>query len=1010
MARSGTSESRSLTFAPGFVTSARLPVDQVKAIVLPVGRLGSIRRRARTPYSRYRSRRSFAFASDPTAPMNVVEAPRLDIWSAKFVAFPPGNGSKRGTSACTSPGAKSSIGGVTKSTIPSPIATTRGGREPILTPAKVLVASTPRPRACSPPADRIADRTDFRAHRGPDRALPIRSSGTPHPLPTSSPSEEILERELLVGPPRRFRLQGRFAEVVARQRLLLRPLAGEEGLFVPAVDLGNVGERLRDATRIVLPVRPLLELRAGKIRLDLHRGLLVVRHDPRDLHPRHELLAHLLELARRDDVAHRIRVHVLVLLFDGAGDHEHLDRVFLRVRERWVPVADLGDDPPCELDGSVRVVVEDLVEHEELGLALEVERVRPADFVASDHDLAFRGPRDLPGVPLLPPMAEQAPVDLVHFHADPPAREPLRGLPRKLQGRFQAGRGRLEEHRVRVRVHDLHAVGLEFRDDPFDPFSREGGDRGAHLWVVEPIERRREDAVERVHEDLDRRLEAVVELPHLGVRGPAHLRPHVFAVLHEARQDHGKEPFLHVGGEELRTSRALDRPLWRYGREADVVLDDQGWIHRAEVERDDPLIQAGLQAVHVAAFNLFDAAAAHLHHRDRDEGAVCGADQNRVYQVRGAPVEHILERELAHGGQVQGLLDATDLLEDPEREIRVIQTISYALLTVLRPFLVDMTPRELVFSLTQQLAAHVVERLLLHVQAQALRPHGPPHIRQDAAVDPPEALAEVEEVREVACELKPRNPVLRGAIDEDGQVVAVDVVSRDDVRVELMDELDEPLYDLPLAPLKDEGLDLAGLAVRDADAEDVSIRDAVLDVEGEHPQSRAEGVARFEAVRDEEQVGRVSPGRIRLLPVDPDRGAEIHVVDEPMLKRDVGLQGGGPVPPGLLAVFGGLPGLAEDDPGARSRLTFELERHVFEFDDLRIPPERSAERLRGFDDEEVRPESRVLDRDTLPFPCPSEQLNHGQLRLLGAVPWLAPVRGRNDAHIIARHLTPLQRS
>src|SRR5437899_799388 len=89
MARSGTSERRSVAFAPGFGTSARLAVDQVKAIVLPVGRLGSIRRRTRTPYSRYRSRRSFAFESDPTAPMKVVEAPRLDIWSAKFVAFPP---------------------------------------------------------------------------------------------------------------------------------------------------------------------------------------------------------------------------------------------------------------------------------------------------------------------------------------------------------------------------------------------------------------------------------------------------------------------------------------------------------------------------------------------------------------------------------------------------------------------------------------------------------------------------------------------------------------------------------------------------------------------------------------------------------------------------------------------------------------------------------------------------------------------------------------------------------
>src|SRR3989442_8483654 len=116
---------------------------------------------------------------------------------------------------------------------------------------------------------------------------------------------------------------------------------------------------------------------------------------------------------------------------------------------------------------------------------------------------------------------------------------------------------------------------------------------------------------------------------------------------------------------------------------------------------------------------------------------------------------------------------------------------------------------------------------------------GPPDVRQEGAVDPPEALAEVEEVREVARELKPRNPGLGGAIDEDGQVVAVDVVSGDDVRVEFVDELDEPLHDLPLAPLEDEGLDLAGLAVRDPDAEDLSVRDAVLDVAGEHPQSRA---------------------------------------------------------------------------------------------------------------------------------------------------------------------------
>src|SRR5437867_11359927 len=96
-------------------------------------------------------------------------------------------------------------------------------------------------------------------------------------------------------------------------------------------------------------------------------------------------------------------------------------------------------------------------------------------------------------------------------------------------------------------------------------------------------------------------------------------------------------------------------------------------------------------------------------------------------------------------------------------------------------------------------------------------------------------------------------------IDEHGQVVPVDVVSGDDVGIELVDELDETLHDLPLVPLEDAGLDFAGFPVYDADAEDVPVLDAVLDVEAQHAERGTEGIACLETIRDQKQVGRVFP-------------------------------------------------------------------------------------------------------------------------------------------------------
>ena len=124
--REGTSRRTRLAFAPSAVMSARPPADQVRAIVAPVGRRGSTRRIARTPWRRYASRRTAPFGSTPIAPTKLVRAPRLAIARAKFVAFPPGSASTPGTCPWKSPGGIGGSGGVTRSTIASPTATTRG--------------------------------------------------------------------------------------------------------------------------------------------------------------------------------------------------------------------------------------------------------------------------------------------------------------------------------------------------------------------------------------------------------------------------------------------------------------------------------------------------------------------------------------------------------------------------------------------------------------------------------------------------------------------------------------------------------------------------------------------------------------------------------------------------------------------------------------------------------------------------------------------------------------------
>src|SRR5207247_10187364 len=94
-------------------------------------------------------------------------------------------------------------------------------------------------------------------------------------------------------------------------------------------------------------------------------------------------------------------------------------------------------------------------------------------------------------------------------------------------------------------------------------------------------------------------------------------------------------------------------------------------------------------------------------------------------------------------------------------------------------------------------------------------------------------------------------------------------------------------------------------------------------------------------------------------------------------------------------------GVAEGAAGAGRRAPLDLQGHVLERDDLLVAGERSPQGLRRRDDEKVRLEAGVLDGDALPFTGAGEQLDDGDLRLLGPVHRLAAVR-RGDAPNVKR--------
>src|SRR5205823_3593341 len=167
----------------------------------------------------------------------------------------------------------------------------------------------------------------------------------------------------------------------------------------------------------------------------------------------------------------------------------------------------------------------------------------------------------------------------------------------------------------------------------------------------------------------------------------------------------------------------------------------------------------------------------------------------------------------------------------------------------------------------------------------------------------------------------------------------------------------------------------------------------------EDPEGGTERVARLEPFGHKEQVCPVTSLRILGRSHDSDGRPEIHIIDEPMLERDVRFQRSRSELACLFPVFRRLPGLSEDHAGAGRRPAFHFQGHVLEGDHLLVAGERTPHSLGWRDDEEVGLEPGVLDRDTLPFAGAAEHLDDRHLGILRAVHGLATIRGGDDPNV-----------
>ncbi len=552
------------------------------------------------------------------------------------------------------------------------------------------------------------------------------------------------------------------------------------------------------------------------------------------------------------------------------------------------------------LDGPVDVAVQDATEDRLQRLGQVVEGVGAAGLVAPNQG-GLLGPHHPAHVALLRPVGEEGVHDLLELQDAPVAGVLAGQLLPELNVGLHALVGRLHEHAVGVRVYDREALVLQVPYHRLDVLPGEGGYRLPYLPVGEAVEGGGEDAVEAVHQDLHRLLEAVVIIPLLVGTRRLHLRLDGVPLDHQLLQDAGQQALALLGGDEPDALHGRDvLAVRRKGGEAHVVGDDDGRVHRLEVQGDYPVVEPRFNAVDVGPlyFGIPGRPSGEGHPHVRP---VRLPDEDGVDELAGPPVDGVVERELRHRRQVLHLLQHSDALEDAEGQHRVLDAVLDHLVPVGGPLVVDAGGVHVQLVLSQHQLGHVGEPLPLGSQ---LPLHVPPRVGDDAAVGPPEAVVHLAGLRPVTTDgggpAVGRQPVVHVR-----DVVAVYVVARDHVGVVALHRVQEGGQD-PLLVVVHQGLgDQVPIWLPHgyADAENPPAGEAlalrrrvvlegVLYVEGHYLELGLEVLDVLEGLGPHHQIGGVPLGDCLLgLPAD-DAGAatDVLVVHEPHREGDVGGQ------------------------------------------------------------------------------------------------------------------------